>query len=122
MSNITFWLSESSKNDVASLEILNRLLRPSGCVANLENAKIDGVEIGSCLHIQYDENEVQKKISRNAGKPRIKLNSGMVDLDIIKKRIKEDTAESVAQELGISRRTLFRRIKEAEEGGTNYFV
>lgn len=122
MCNITFWLSDSSKDDIDSLEVLNKLLRPSGAVARLVNAKIEEEHVGFCIDIEFDENEVQKKISRNAGKHRIQLTSGSVDLDMIKKRIKEETAESVAQELGISRRTLFRRIKEAEEDGTNYFV
>ena len=122
LSNITFWLSDNSDDEIDSLNTLNRLLRPTGAVASLENAKIEEEDIGYCLHIQFDENEVQKKISRNAGKPRIKLSSGQVDLDMIKKRIKNETAESVAHDLGISRRTLFRRIKEAEEEGTDFFI
>lgn len=122
LSNITFWLSDDLNNETDSLEILNRLLKPTGAIASFEKAKVENEEIGYCLHIHFDENEVQKKISRNAGKPRIKLKTGLVDLDIIKIRIKEETAESVAHDLGISRRTLFRRIKEAEEEGTNFFI
>lgn len=122
MSNITFWLTDNSKSEIDSLEILNMLLKPSGAVASLEHAKVEEEEIGYCLHIQFDENEMQQKISRNAGKPRIKLRTGLVDLDMIKKRIKEETAENVAHDLGISRRTLFRRMKEAEEEGSDFFI
>lgn len=54
------------------------------------------------------------KMTRCAGRRKRYL-SKSIPLDEIEERIKNSSAQAVADELGISRSTLFRRIKEAKE-------
>lgn len=63
---------------------------------------------------------------RNAGRVSLGLKYqggyGKIPLAEIKARMKEIGAAAVAKELGVSRRTLYYRIKEAEENGFDEIV
>lgn len=63
--------------------------------------------------------DYRKKVTRGAGKPR-KHPFDMVKLDELEMRIEMYGVDVVAKELGISRSTLFRRLKEARENNTDY--
>lgn len=68
------------------------------------------------LTFDYDIENVEQKFSRGAGKKERYLN---VTPEEVRNRMKAgESAEAIAKDLGISRATLFRRLKNAEE---NYF-
>lgn len=73
------------------------------------------------LVINYDMLEVYRKLNRSTGRKKKGIAPGVARVSKIKKEIEESTAEEVAQRLGISRSTLFRRLKKAEENGDNIF-
>lgn len=77
--------------------------------------------IQESLVINYDTYEVYKKLNRSPGRRRKKNAQGIVSVSKIKNEIKNSTADEVAQRLGISRSTLFRRLKRAEENGDDIF-
>lgn len=72
------------------------------------------------LMISYDIEKVFKKLNRSPGRKKTRMNCIALTVDEAKKRIEKETAEEVAKSLGISRRTLFRRIAEAEKRGEKY--
>lgn len=109
-----FWLEDQAS--VEDIEILNRLLRPSGAVASNHEKVYPNNEKQHYLKISYSKSDLKKNISRNAG-PTRKTLSENVDIESVKKQIEEDGVESVAHNLGISRATLYRRLKEAKEQG-----
>ena len=82
-----------------------------------------GVEIktGDEMVLIFDSEKYNTAMKRNAGRISLGLKYkdgyGKIPLAEIKARIKEVGAETVAKELGVSRRTLFYRIKEAEDNG-----
>lgn len=59
-------------------------------------------------------NDFEKIHTRNAGRKRID-HTCFITFGELKKKLKNSKADKVAKECGISRSTLFRRIKEAEE-------
>lgn len=63
--------------------------------------------------------DYRKKVTRGAGKPR-KNTFGILELKEVENRIEMFGADNVAKELGISRSTLFRRIKEAKNNEDDY--
>ena len=71
------------------------------------------------LTIKYDTEQAEEKISRGAGaKP--KFMDRTVPIDEINQRMANESAEEVAKSLGISRSTLFRKIRYAKEAGFDY--
>lgn len=70
--------------------------------------------------VEYDRQEVFRKLYRSNGRKRTRMNCIALSVEEARKRIEEETAEEVAKSLGVSRRTLFRRLAEAEERGEKY--
>lgn len=66
------------------------------------------------------EDYVEKK-TRNAGRHSVKSNR-MISLEELEELIAEKNAETVAKELGISRSTLFRKMKRAKEQNDDYIL
>lgn len=58
--------------------------------------------------------DFEKIHTRNAGRKRID-HTCFITFGELKKKLKSSKADQVAKECGVSRSTLFRRIKEAEE-------
>lgn len=69
----------------------------------------------------WEDQEVEKAITRNAGAHKKYLRK-RISVEEVRKRIQESNAEQVAFELGISRSTLFRKLKYAEENGEDTLV
>lgn len=67
------------------------------------------------LILEWDTNDVQQKTTRNAGAKRKHISLKDRKVEDIRKRMETESAEEVAKSLGISRATLFRKLKEAEE-------
>lgn len=68
------------------------------------------------LEIIYDEEELHNKLTRKAGRKQI-FSQGYRTYAQVKEMMKTDSAENVAKELGVSRSTLFRRIKSHDKLG-----
>ena len=96
---------------------LNNLLNKIGAKAQIETYEACG-ETHYNLYITYDEEEVNKKTTRGAGAKRKTLNK-ILTVEEVKKRLETETADDVAKDLGISRATFFRKMKENE--GRIYF-
>lgn len=78
---------------------------------------VDGREKYHCFYVNFkwDEYKMQKKLTRNAGAKRKHVPWNQNKVEDIRKRMETESAEVVAKSLGISRATLFRKLKEAEE-------
>lgn len=68
------------------------------------------------LTFGYDLENVERKFARGAGKKERYLN--VTPGEVRDRMAAGESAEAIAKDLGISRATLFRRLKNAEE---NYF-
>ena len=72
------------------------------------------------MYLDIDESKLHRVITRNAGGSKaikIKGEYQSIKVSDVRKLMKEYTAKVVAEELGISRATLYNRLKEAEEQG-----
>lgn len=72
------------------------------------------------LIIEYDHYELYKKLHRSFGRKRKRINRNYFSVKDAEYFIKNKGAEWLANELGISRATLFRRLKKAREEGSSY--
>lgn len=64
--------------------------------------------------------DYRKKVTRGAGKHRKQHTYGIIELKEVEQKIEMIGADNVAKEMGISRSTLFRRIKEAKNNEDDY--
>ena len=105
-----------TKYDADTLEFryLQKQLKKIGVDLSCE-ALFDGSD---GLVLDFDSAVFTKSTNRYAGRPRIEVyasNTVSYTLDEIAEMIDKKGAEQVANEHGISRRTLFRRIKDAKD-------
>lgn len=98
--------------DRKDVEKLNKVLKSFGVCVELKD--FDGANI---LTFNYDTDVIRQKTTRNAGAKRKDLNTWKVSVAEIRARMETESADDVAKSLGISRSTLFRRLKEADEFG-----
>jgi len=70
----------------------------------------------SKLTFVYDETELEQRRTRNAG-IKVTYNDEAYDetYGSVKQRLETETTESVAKSLGMSRMTLYRKLKKAEQ-------
>lgn len=102
---ISLYLNDSFKDEHKEVvPLLNETLNRIGITVEL-------TDYGCARFEKCKEQHI--KMTRLAGKPRKRF--GRFNLEEIEERIKNSSAQAVADELGISRSTLFRRIKEAKE-------
>ena len=99
----------NSCEEIKRLEILNDILKNVGADASFEKEQSGE----NFLKIRYDKGTIRKIKSRKAGAKSIKLKR-KISIKEVEKWIDVTTAKEVAEELGVSRSTLFRRIKEAK--------
>lgn len=95
----------SQEENLKTISLLNETLNKFGIEVEMQ-------ENGSRAIFRKNE-DFRTKTTRNAGKKRKLI--GKLSLSEIEERIKKSSAEEVATEMGISRSTLFRRMKEAKE-------
>ena len=97
-----------------SIDELKEVLESIGIEISI-NDKHQGMEFLSVILTD----EFEQKRTRNAGRKNKSI-KGWVTVEDIEKMIAEKTAEVVAKEFGISRATLFRKLKKAKEDGGKY--
>ena len=73
-----------------------------------------GNEITNVLVIDFDIDKANEYLSRGAGRSR-KIAAEWLTVGEVRQMLTEDTAENVAKKLGVSRSTLFRRLKTMED-------
>lgn len=71
------------------------------------------------MELTWDHADIYEKRSRKAGRKRA---IAYMPLNVLRERLKTESAEELAKYLGVSRATLFRRIKEAEDHGRDYII
>ena len=94
----------------AEIERLRGVLAPLGIELTMDTEMM-------ALVFQYDSNELQTKQTRNAGRPRAKARDRAMPYTIteVKNMMKEMPADQVAAQIGVSRATLYRKLKEADK-------
>ena len=96
---------------------LNELLETSGVNFSIEPKSND-----LYLSIKYDKDKIRNQQTRNAGRRKnYKVNEKGYTYGEVKQLLKEHTAEEVSIMLGMSRRTLYRHLKEYEDP-TSYHI
>lgn len=104
---------EVDKEDVKSL---CELLKSVGIDSLAEESEADR----ECfLTLKWDDCVVKKKTTRRAGQKRKPINE-IVKVEEVRDRLKREKPEQVASSLGISKATLYRKLKRAEELGNEY--
>ena len=94
--------------DQESIAQLNELLRLAGASADIyRNEHYNYL----ALTIKYDKEVVEQKRTRGAGRNKMQSDRACTYGQVLA-MLKENTAQDVAAYLGMSRATLFRRLKE----------
>lgn len=109
MDFINFTLDKETAENKESFNQLEELLAPFGIRVNLRS---------NVLTIGSTEEEIVRKTTRYAGRKKLELAKAW-DLKEIEKWIAATSAAEVAEKLGVSRTTLFRKIKAAREANEN---
>ncbi len=109
MDFINFVLDKTADENKENFEQLKELLTPFGIKVHFKD---------NFLTIGSTEEEIVRKTTRYAGRKKLELARSW-DLSEIEKWIAATSAEDVAKKLGISRTTLFRKLKAAREAGEN---
>lgn len=98
------------------LNELNELLETSGVNFSIEPKSND-----LYLSIKYDKDKIRNQQTRNAGRRKnYNVNEKGYTYGEVKQLLKEHTAEEVSIMLGMSRRTLYRHLKEYEDPASFY--
>ena len=101
-------------NNESHVERLIELIKTTSATVSLKH--LDSNAEYEYLEITYDQEAVYKKVTRKAGRKK-KFSQGYRTYAQVKEMMKTDSAENVAKELGVSRSTLFRRIKSHDKLG-----
>lgn len=108
------------KDDFEKLHQLLVMLNIDCKIEYVERESMSGIIFeDEYLMIDYDMNEVFRKLHRSLGRPK-KSVSRIMSVKEIREMMEEKNANEVAKKLGISKRTLFRRLVDAEKSGTKY--
>ena len=73
----------------------------------------------SAVTIHYDTDLLKRSYVRKLGRKSISFDDGEIELEELERRIKENGAKQTADELKVSRATLFRKLKKARENGVD---
>ena len=115
---ILFANKEQVKVQLKEIENLNKILADVGVKIETEELPENYSNYES-VTIKYDILQYEKIKARGAGRPRKRVKKD-ITVEEIRKRMQNETAESIAKELGISRQTLFRKLKEAKKFDSKY--
>lgn len=115
-------------DDEASVEIefdklhsLMKLMNIDCKMEVIEKESMSGTKFyDKYMVIRYDRQEVYRKLHRSRGGDKKKMNRSYIKVEEVRKRMETENADEIAESLGISRATLFRRLKQAEEKNEKY--
>ena len=110
------FLVRKMNNDAYEAMKLSKALENFGIQVKYEDTSFMDNDDYSKLTFVFDEYQVQQIRTRNAG-IKVKYNDEAYDetYGSVLKRMETETQESVAKALGMSRMTLYRKIKKAEQ-------
>ena len=114
ITSVTLPLDTSKSLDTYNFEIkeLTKIFEKIGVTMEITESK-------DSLVFKYDISNVNKKLGRQAGRNKRQLQRN-VQVQEIRERMKNESADEIAKTLGLSRATLFRRLKNAEENNLPY--
>lgn len=115
-------------DDEASVEIefdrlhsLMKLMNIDCKMEVIEKESMSGAKFyDKYMVISYDRQEVYRKLHRSRGGDKKKMKRSYIKVEEVRKRMETENADEIAESLGISRATLFRRLKQAEEKNEKY--
>lgn len=112
MSFVTLTIKEYEKEDARKLQAdLSSELQKIGIEISLKET-----DEYTWLNFNYESDDIRQKMSRGAGLICKNANAVYISVEECLLRMKDgETAEKIAEELGISRATLFRRLKAAKK-------
>ncbi len=110
------FLVRKINNDNEEAVNLAKALMPFGIQVKFEDAVFMDDDNFSKLTIVFDEDELKQRRTRNAG-IKVKYNEDAYyeTVGTVKEHLKSQTQEEVASYLGMSRMTLYRKLKMAEK-------
>ena len=110
------FLVRKMNHDYEDAMRLSDALKSFGINVKYEDASFMDDNDYSKLTFVFDESDLEQRRTRNAG-IKVKYNEEAYDetYGSIKKRLESETHEFVAKSLGMSRMTLYRKLKKAEE-------
>ena len=115
-------IDEEFKSEFEKLRQLLALVKVDYKIENVERESMSGHAYDDqYLLIEYDLEEVFRKMHRSNGRKKKNLYRIMT-VEEVRKMVAEKSAEEVAMKLGISRRTLYRRLGQAEKNGDKYLI
>lgn len=72
------------------------------------------------ITMYWNDETLDRKVTRGAGGKNKKRLSQKILLTEIEQRVKESSSDKVAEDLGIGRATLYRKMKKAKENNIDY--
>lgn len=106
---------QAYENEIEAVKVLNDLL------ADRTGITFE-IVAGNTLRITYDEEVTNRKLGIRLGRKKAETDK-LVTVGEVRRMMQEMVAEHVAAELGISRATLYRKLKEhADTPSEWYFV
>ncbi len=113
----SFLVRKMNSNEEEAFK-LSQALSSFGIQVRFENTSFMDDNDYSKLTFVFDESEVEQRRTRNAG-IKVKYSDEAYDetYGSIKLRLESETQDAVAKSLGMSRMTLYRKLKKAEELG-----
>lgn len=120
---LRFYVDGSKDTMDDNIKKLERILKRIGITLKLENSEITdlaGTERQKgCLVFEYDESEVRRKLTRNAGS--VRNISCDYTYEEVAKMIEESSQKEVAKKLGVGYATLQRKLYEVRDEGYSSF-
>lgn len=125
---VTFWavfmkevysfLVRKMNSNGEEADKLAQALSGFGIQVKFEDASFMDDDDYSKLTFMFDESELEQRRTRNAG-IKVKYSDEAYDetFGSVKLRLESETHEAVAKSLGMSRMTLYRKLKKAEDTG-----
>ena len=105
-----YWLDEHQSESFEKVDELSEILSHIGVSIEIKNSNA-----GNYIEFNYDMEKINKKLKRHAGRKKARCAMSIETKDVRERMDKGESAERIASELGISRSTLFRKLKYAEE-------
>ena len=93
---------------------LNKILEPMGCGIAIEELDRDPDKKMYYLYIKVSTEAAADHSRRGAGRKR-KMTKELITVKEVREMLEQHSADSVAAKLGVSRSTLFRRLKDRDD-------